>query len=73
MGGATPPATATPPGQLGSNLGGTGLYLFDSGTPSSRYFAYDNTTDSTRTYELIVATVDRLKGSSFRWGLYVKT
>lgn len=71
LGGATPPAGNTPAGSLDSSLGGLGIYLFDTGASDARQFLYSNTTDSLSTYETIVATVDRLKGSSFQWMLYV--
>ncbi len=73
LGGATPPQSGQPADdELASSLGGVGIYLYDNTpAPADRTFLYQPTTDSRRTYDRIVATVERLRGASFRWALYV--
>jgi hypothetical protein len=79
LGGATPSSSPQPPpGYLSAAIGGTGLYTGDGTNAagseadgSVATFLYSNTTDSSRVYETIVNTIERIKGHSIRWMLYV--
>lgn len=79
LGGATPASSAAiPSGYLASSLGGTGLFLGDGSNSSGAEadgsvatFMFATSTDSARVYQLIANTVERIKGHSMRWKLYV--
>jgi len=79
LGGATPSTFPTPPvGSLSPNLGGQGLFLGNGSNTSGAEadgsvatFMYSSSTSSYQIYQLIANTVERLKGQSIRWMLYV--
>ena len=79
LGGATPAYTGTLlPGQVSPSAGGQGLFVADGSNASGSEadgtvttFLFSNTTDSLTTYQAIVGAVERIRGHSIRWTLYV--
>jgi hypothetical protein len=80
LGGGDIPYTGTlVAGQLMPETGGRGLFLHDgSNTGGSEAdgtcatFLYDDTTDPLSIYQAIANVVDRIKGHSIRWALWVE-